>query len=217
MTAGAPAATQVRWVRRAKPVLFALGLAPLAWLMFRVLTGRLSPEPIEDITFATGEWGLRFVLITLAVTPLRALSGVNALIRLRRMLGLFAFFYVCLHFATYIVLEQFFDWSAIVEDIAKRTYILVGFAGFVLMVPLAATSTNAMLKRLGGRRWKRLHKLVYVSAVAGVVHFLWLVKSDITEPAVYALILAALLGYRVYARTKNPTEPRTRAQLATTR
>jgi sulfoxide reductase heme-binding subunit YedZ len=211
---GVPAAVQARWVRRAKPMLFLLGLAPFAWLLFRVFTGRLSPEPVEDITFATGDWGLRFLLITLAVTPLRALSGFNALIRLRRMLGLFAFFYLCLHFATYLVLDQFFDWSAIVEDIAKRTYILVGLTGFVLLIPLAVTSTDAMMKRLGGRRWKRLHKLVYVTAVAGVVHFLWLVKADISEPMIYIAILVILLGYRIYANARTRSAPSPRAQLA---
>lgn len=198
---------QVVWVRRAKPVMFVACLLPFAWLLFRTFTGRLSAEPIEDITFTTGDWALRFLLITLAVTPLRRLTGWNALIRLRRMLGLFAFFYVCLHFLTFLVLDQFFDWQAIVEDIVKRRYILVGFSAFVLLIPLAITSTDGMMRRLGGRRWQRLHRLVYIAAIGGVLHFLWLVKSDITEPMIYILILGALLVFRIVDRRRAMSRP----------
>ncbi len=201
------ASTQLVWIRRSKPLLFILCLLPLVFLVTAAFTGGLSADPVEDITFTTGEWTLRFLLVTLAVTPLRAITGWNTLMRLRRMLGLFAFFYVCLHFLTYIVLEQFFAWPEIIEDITKRNYILVGFVGFVLLIPLAITSTNKMMLRLGGKRWQQLHRLVYVASVAGILHFLWLVKSDVTEPVIYAIILTALLGYRAYHHRRS-----TRAQ-----
>lgn len=197
------ASTQLVWIRRFKPVLFALCLLPFVFLVIGAFTGKLSADPIEDITFTTGKWTLRFLLITLAVTPLRTTTGWNTLIRLRRMLGLFAFFYVCLHFSTYIVLEQFFAWPEIIEDILKRNYILVGFLGFVLLIPLAITSTNKMMRRLGGKRWQQLHRLVYIAAVAGILHFLWLVKSDVTEPVIHAIILTALLGYRAFYQRRS--------------
>jgi len=156
----------------------------------------LGANPIEFITHSTGTWTLVFLLITLSVTPLRRLTGRNDLIRYRRMLGLFAFFYACLHFTTYIWLDQFFDWSAIVKDVIKRPFITVGFASFVLLIPLAATSTHAMQRRLK-RRWQQLHRLVYLIAIGGVAHYWWLVKKDITQPALYALALALLLGFRL--------------------
>lgn len=183
-------------VRRSKPVLFLICLLPLAHLVYRASTGQLSADPVEDVTAVTGQWALRFLLITLAVTPVRQLTGWHALLMVRRMLGLFAFFYVCLHFLTYLVLDQFFAWSYIVEDIVDRPYILFGFTAFLLLVPLAATSTNAMIRRLGARRWQRLHRAVYVIGVLGVLHFFLLVKADIFEPVVYGAILAVLLGYR---------------------
>jgi sulfoxide reductase heme-binding subunit YedZ len=186
----------VGWVKAAA---FAAALAPLARMAAGVLLDRVGPNPIEFITRSTGTWTLVFLCITLAVTPVRRISGWHWLARLRRMLGLFAFFYGVLHFTTYLWLDQFFDVAGIVKDIAKRPFITVGFAAFVLMIPLAVTSTNAMVKRLGGARWQALHRLVYAVAIGGVVHYWWLVKRDLTEPAIYAVVIAALLGYRLVA------------------
>lgn len=180
----------------AKAVLFFVCLIPLARLAWLGYSGGLGANPIEFITRSTGTWTLVLLLVTLSITPLRRLTGYNALIRLRRMLGLFAFFYACLHFTTYIWLDQFFELVSILKDIKKRPFITVGFACFVLLLPLAATSTNAMMRRLG-RRWQQLHRLVYLIAIGGVVHYWWLVKKDITQPALYALVLAILLGYRL--------------------
>lgn len=186
----------MRWLKL--PV-FLLSLLPAGWLVWRGVNQDLGANPIEFITHATGDWTLRFLLITLAVTPLRRLTGLPQLIRFRRMLGLFAFFYGCLHFLTYLWLDQFFDFGAIAKDVAKRPFITAGFLAFVLLVPLAVTSTAAWIRRLGGRRWQMLHRLIYVSAIAGVVHYLWLVKSDIRGPLAYGLILALLLGWRAFA------------------
>ena len=179
-----------------KTALFLACLLPLGRLFWLAFNGGLGANPIEFVTRSTGTWTLVFLLITLSVTPLRRLTGRNALIRYRRMLGLFAFFYVCLHFTTYIWWDQFFDWSAIVKDVIKRPFITVGFAAFVLLIPLAATSTHAMQRRLK-RRWQQLHRLVYLIAIGGVVHYWWLVKKDITQPLLYALALALLLGFRL--------------------
>ncbi|MDH3669875.1 MAG: sulfoxide reductase heme-binding subunit YedZ [Gammaproteobacteria bacterium] len=191
--------TQIQWIRWiAKPVLFVLCLAPLAWLVWDGVTNNLGANPVETVRRYTGDWTLRFLLIALTVTPLRRLTGWHVVIRLRRMLGLFAFLYACLHFVSYIWLDQFFMWDAIIEDILDRPYITVGVASFLLLIPLAVTSTNGMVRRLGGRRWQRLHQLVYVIAVLGVIHFLWLVKSDISEPVIYGAILALLLGFRLF-------------------
>lgn len=180
-----------------KPLVFVASLVPLAWLLWLAWQGQLGTNPVETLSHRTGDWSLRFLLLTLAVTPLRRLSGWNGLQRLRRMLGLFAFFYVCLHFAVYLVFDQFFDWQAIVADIAKRPYITVGFAAFLLLIPLAVTSTNGMMKRLG-KDWLRLHRLVYLIAVLGVLHYAWLVKADLREPLLYGGLLALLLGYRLW-------------------
>ena len=185
-----------RILRIVKPTLFVVCLLPFVLLILQSLDGSIGPNPVQAITHATGDWALRMLLITLAVTPLRRVTGWAWLIRLRRMLGLFAFFYAALHFCTYLWLDQFFDWAAIVEDIAKRPYITVGFAALVLMTPLAVTSTKGWLRRLGPR-WKRLHQLVYPIAILGVLHYLWLVKADLLEPGIYAAILAALLLARV--------------------
>jgi len=187
-----------------KAVVFVLALLPLARLVAGFALDRLGVNPIETITRSTGTWTLVFLLVTLSVTPLRRLSGLHGLLRLRRMLGLFAFFYACLHFTTYVWLDQFFDWRGIVKDIAKRPFVTVGFAAFVLLIPLAATSTNAMIRRLGAARWQALHRLVYAIAVLGVVHYWWLVKKDVTQPALYAAVLAVLLGYRVAMRVAGP-------------
>lgn len=181
--------------RLAKPLLFLACLIPLVRLITLAFTDGLGANPIEFVTRSTGTWTLVFLLITLSVTPLRRLTGRAAWVRFRRMLGLFAFFYACLHFTTYIWWDQFFDWAGIVKDVIKRPFITMGFAGFVLLIPLAATSTNAMMRRLG-RRWQALHRAIYVIAVAGVLHYWWLVKKDITQPAIYGAALAVLLGYR---------------------
>lgn len=190
---------------RVKLVLFPACLVPLALLAMDAYRDNLGANPIEVITHSTGTWTLVLLLVTLSVTPLRRLTGVNSLIRLRRMLGLYAFFYACLHATTYFWLDQFFDWPAIGRDVVKRPFITVGFTAFLLLLPLAATSTNGMMKWLGGRRWQRLHRLVYAVAVGGVVHYLWLVKKDITQPLIYAAVLTVLLAYRlVGARASAP-------------
>ena len=189
-------------IRILKALVFLLCLVPLAKLALEIfgLAGMsLGANPIEELIHRLGIWGLNFLLITLAVTPLRRLTGKSWLLRFRRMLGLFAFFYVLMHFLTYAGLDQRFDLPVIFEDIAERPFITVGFTAFLLLIPLAATSTNAMMKRLG-RRWQKLHRLVYVIAVLGVVHFYWQVKLDTLEPLIYAAILAALLGYRLKGR-----------------
>lgn len=193
-------------IGRIKSAVFVLCLLPLGLLLWRALHGQLTANPIEFITHTTGWWALTFLMITLSVTPLRRLLNLPWLLRLRRMLGLYAFFYACLHFLTWLVLDQFFDWNAIVKDVIKRPYITVGFTAFVLLLPLAVTSTNAMVRRLGAKRWQLLHRLVYVIATLGVIHFLWLVKKDIREPAVFGIVLAVLLGVRVlfYLRRRAP-------------
>lgn len=180
-----------------KPFLFMVCLVPFIALVIGTVNNTLGANPVEIMTHETGEWTLRLLLVTLAITPLRRLSGKSWLIKLRRMLGLYTFFYACLHFITYIWLDQYFDWMEIIRDIPKRPFITVGFAAFVLLIPLAVTSNNKMMRRLK-KNWIKLHKLVYVIAVLGVLHFLWLVKADTLEPLIYASILLILLGYRAY-------------------
>jgi sulfoxide reductase heme-binding subunit YedZ len=179
-----------------KVFVFALCLSPALLLVWQGFNGGLGANPIEFITHATGDWTLRFLVVTLAVTPLRKLLRLTELVRFRRMLGLFAFSYGCLHFMTYLWLDKFFSWGEIAKDVVKRPFITAGFTAFVLFIPLAVTSTAGWIRRLGGKRWQMLHRLVYVSAVAGVVHYYWLVKSDITRPVFYAAIVALLLAYR---------------------
>jgi sulfoxide reductase heme-binding subunit YedZ len=186
----------VKYSPALKAVVFVACLIPLGQLLYYAWVGDLTANPIEFITHFTGDWSLIFLLATLGVTPLRKILGWNDLIKFRRMLGLFAFFYALLHFSTYMVLDHFFDFPAIVKDIIKRPYVTAGFTAFVLMIPLAITSTAAMIRRLG-KRWQRLHRLVYVAAIAGVVHFYWLVKADIRRPVQYGLVLAVLLGCRL--------------------
>ena len=190
-----PKPEQIKWIKAA---IFIACLIPLALIVWRALTGRLTANPIEDITHYTGWWTLTFLMITLSVTPLRRWLDLPWLLRFRRMLGLFAFFYACMHFSIWLVLDQFFDWEAMVKDVIKRPYITVGFSALLLLMPLAATSTNAMVRRLGAKRWQLLHRLVYLIATLGVLHFWWLVKKDIREPLAFALVLALLLGVRVY-------------------
>ncbi len=196
-----------------KTCLFLLCLAPLGVLGWRALHSDLTANPIEFITHATGDWTLRLLLLTLAISPLRKILGLPELIRFRRMLGLFAFFYACLHFSTYLVLDKFFDMSEIWKDILKRRFITVGFAAFVLLIPLAVTSTAGWIRRLGGNRWQAVHRLIYVSAALGVIHYYWLVKSAVIRPLTYAAILGILLLFRavvwvtkreVVARTTPP-------------
>jgi len=182
-----------------KPVVFLICLGPLATLGWRALHGELTANPIEFITHATGDWTLRFLIITLCVTPFRKILHLPELIRFRRMLGLFAFFYACLHFTTYIWLDKFFDLSEMWKDIAKRKYITVGFTAFLLLIPLAITSTAGWIRRLGGKRWQQLHRLIYFSAALGVIHYYWLVKSAIIRPLTYGAIVAVLLLWRLFA------------------
>lgn len=184
----------VRWF---KPVIFLACLGPLARLGWKAYNNLLGANPIEVITHSTGDWILIFLLITLAITPVRKLTGQLWLIRYRRMFGLFAFFYAVLHFLTYIWLDKFFDLHEMLADVAKRRFITVGFTGFVLLIPLAATSTRGWIRRLGGKRWQALHRLIYASAIAGVIHYYWLVKADVRKPVEYGLVLSLLLGYRL--------------------
>ena len=213
----------IRWVL--KPAVFLAALIPLGLLVQRLLTGNLGADPLKEITNETGLWTLRLLCITLTVTPLRRLTGWNAAVRFRRMLGLFAFFYGTVHFLIFIVadrlaslnfpsLAEWQTWKALAasigEEILKRPYITVGFTSWVCMLALALTSTGGMVRRLGGKRWQQLHRLIYVAAVAGVVHFWWLVKADVREPQAYAVVVGALLVFRLawWART------RTRASVA---
>jgi sulfoxide reductase heme-binding subunit YedZ len=189
-------------IRILKVLLFLICLVPLAKLVleiFGVADMSLGANPVEELIHRLGKWGLNFLLITLAVTPLRRLTGKGWLLRFRRMLGLFAFFYVLMHFLTYAGLDQRFNLPVIFEDIAERPFITLGFAALLLLIPLAVTSTNGMMRRLG-RRWQKLHRLVYVIAILAVVHFYWQVKLDTLEALIYAVILAVLLGYRLKGR-----------------
>jgi len=176
---------------------FLLCLVPLGTLVARVLTANLGANPVEFIQHATGDWTLRFLIFTLSITPLRKLLKVPELIRFRRMFGLFAFFYASLHFLTYLGPDQSFDLAAIGKDVAKRPFITVGFTAFVLLIPLALTSTAGWIRRLGGRRWQILHRAIYISAICGVIHYYWLVKSAVLRPLIYAAIVAVLLLWRL--------------------
>jgi methionine sulfoxide reductase heme-binding subunit len=180
-----------------KVVVFLVCLVPLGALIHRALHGGLGANPVEFVQHATGDWTLRFLIFTLAITPLRKLLHLPELIRFRRMLGLFAFFYVCLHFLTYIGADQSFDLAGMWKDVAKRRYITVGFLGFVLLIPLAITSTAGWVRRLGGKRWQMLHRAIYVSATCGVIHYYWLVKSDVRKPLFYGALVAILLLWRL--------------------
>jgi sulfoxide reductase heme-binding subunit YedZ len=166
-------------------------------LLWRYYQNDLTANPIEFITHTTGDWTIRFLVITLAITPVRKLLKLPALIKYRRMMGLFAFFYVCLHFTTYIYLDKYFDMHEIWLDVLKRRFITVGFAAFVLLIPLAITSTAGWIRRIGGKRWQWLHRVTYICAILGVIHYYWLVKSDVRKPLMYAAMVAVLLAYRL--------------------
>ncbi len=197
----------------AKIVVFLACLAPLARLGWKGYNDMLGANPIEVITHSTGDWTVIFLLITLAITPLRRLTRQLWLVRFRRMLGLYAFFYACLHFTTYIWLDKFFDVPAMVKDVRMRPFITVGFTGFVLLIPLAVTSTQGMIRRLR-KKWVTVHRLIYASACAGVIHYWWLVKADHRKPAIYLAILLPLLAYRVVdwgLRRRRPARDRVRA------
>jgi sulfoxide reductase heme-binding subunit YedZ len=187
--------TVIRFVL--KPLVFVACLIPCGLLVWRMINNDLGANPVETITHFTGDWALRFLLITLSMTPLRIFTGNGQVLRFRRMLGLYAFFYTSLHFITYVWLDRELDMSTVLTDIAKRPYITVGFTAFVLLIPLAVTSTRGWIRRLG-KRWLQLHKLVYIIATLGILHYLWLVKADIREPAIYGAILLVLLGIRAW-------------------
>ena len=203
-----------------KVIGFVACLVPVAWLVWRGLHNDLTADPIAYVTHTTGDWTLRFLVITLAITPLRKLLHVPQLIRFRRMTGLYAFFYVCLHFTTWIWLDKNFIWAELWKDVLKRPFITVGFTGLVLLIPLAITSTAGWIRRIGGRRWQLLHRLVYVIAVLGVIHYYWLVKSDVRLPLFYGFLVAILLVWRladwlIGRRGKAKTAPARREEPAT--
>ena len=207
----------IRWV--AKPSAFAASLAPAAWLLWGAANGQLSANPLADLTNETGVWALRFLCTTLAVTPIRRLTGWNDAIRFRRMLGLFAFFYGSLHLSTYVIADRFAGldfqdgivaWRtahdlarAVGSDVLKRPFITIGFTAWMCMLPLAITSTSGMIRRLGGRRWQALHRLTYAATAAGVLHYWWLVRADVRRPQTYALIVGCLLAFRVWRRVQS--------------
>src|SRR5581483_9795162 len=199
-----------RWFKI--PVFLAC-LGPLAKLAWKAYSNSLGANPIEVITHSTGDWTLIFLHITLSITPVRKLTKQLWLIRFRRMFGLFAFFYVSLHFLTYIWLDKFFDLHEIWADVLKRRFITVGFLGFILLIPLAITSTAGWIRRLGGKRWQLLHRLIYVSAIAGVIHYIWLVKADLTKPLRFAVIIGLLLAYRLAVKAIEITKRKVRSPL----
>ena len=198
-----------RW-RLLKPAVFLICLAPMALLVLAIINGQLSANPLEDIRDSTGIWTLRFLIFTLSISPLRQIAGWRSLIRFRRMIGLFAFYYGAVHFVTYVWLDQFFAFGEMVADLTKRRFIMAGYLSFVLLVPLALTSTKNWILRLGGKRWQMLHRLIYVSAAAGVVHYFWRVKLDVERPMIYFGVLVCLLGFRVVQRfgARRGSQPR---------
>ena len=180
-----------------KPVIFLILLIPLTTYTFWFFTDSLGANPIEAITRRTGDWALRILLITLAISPIRRITGWNGIVKYRRMIGLFAFFYVCVHVSLYITLDKFFDFKEILEDVIERPFITAGFSAFILLLPLVITSTNKMVERLQ-YRWIQIHRLIYIISMLAVLHFWWMVKIDTREPAIYAVILATLLGFRLF-------------------
>jgi methionine sulfoxide reductase heme-binding subunit len=200
-------------MRFAKPAVLILCALPFVWLVFRTLTGRLGINPVEDLTLTTGIWALRFLVATLLVTPVRRLTGWNRIIQYRRMLGLFAFFYAAVHFAIYVGVDQFFAFGFILKDIAKRPFITMGFLAFVLMVPLAITSTKGWIRRLG-KRWQMLHRLIYISAVCAAVHYLWKVKVMIGSPVYYGVAIGLLIAWRLVWQVRSSNSRRTQRVMA---
>jgi methionine sulfoxide reductase heme-binding subunit len=199
--------------RFAKLIIFTNALVPLTLLLWDVYRKQVGANPLEFVTRTTGMLTLVFLTITIAITPLRKVTGANWLVKFRRMLGLFAFFYGFLHLMTYVAFDRFFNLKSIPGDVAKRPFITVGMAAFFLMIPLAITSTNKMVKRLGGKRWGRLHRIVYLAGACGVLHYWLLVKSDTRLPLTFAFVLALLLGYRVLAKYFPPPRPQPNASL----
>jgi methionine sulfoxide reductase heme-binding subunit len=195
--AGAKFVNSILTSKWTKVPIFLLCLVPLGVLVWQGFHDNLTADPIAYLTHKTGDWTLRFLVITLAITPLRKLLRMPQLIRFRRMMGLFAFFYVCLHFSIWIGLDHFFNWPEMWKDVLKRRFITVGFTGFLLLIPLAITSTAGWIRRLGGRRWQMLHRLIYVTAVLGVIHYYWLVKSDVRKPLFYGFLVGILLAWRL--------------------
>ncbi len=184
--------------RVVKPVLYVAAVLPFAWLLFALLNGLVMGDEVKFMQHVTGDTALTCLMLTLTITPLRRLTGWNEIIKVRRLIGLTAFWYACIHLTTYLVFDQSLSVDEIAKDIVKHPWVLVGFTGFLCLVPLAVTSTKGWVRRLGGKRWQRLHRLVYVAAVAGVLHYFWLVKKDVTAPLVYGVILLVLLGSRVW-------------------
>jgi sulfoxide reductase heme-binding subunit YedZ len=197
--------------RVVKPVLYVAALLPLAWLLFALFSGLVMGDEVKFMQHVTGDTVLTCLMLTLAITPLRRLTGWNEIIRIRRLIGLTAFWYACLHLTTYLVFDQSLSISEISADIVKHPWVLVGFAGFLCLVPLAITSTNGWIRRLGGKRWQRLHRLVYLAATAGVLHYFWLVKKDVRAPLVYGLVLLVLLGSRVWFALERARGQKSRA------
>jgi sulfoxide reductase heme-binding subunit YedZ len=208
-------AKKFRFVRHVvKPLVFLGCLIPLGLLIWNYSTDNLSANPLADITHETGTWTLRFLVLTLSITPIKRITGWNSVQQLRRMVGLFAFFYVCLHFATYIYLDKFFDWPEVFKDVTKRPFITVGFTAMLMLLVLAITSPDFMVRWVGGKRWKNIHKMVYLAASFGVVHYYWLVKADTRRPLIYGAIIAFLLSYRlwVFLSHRNSKGPNQKTQ-----
>lgn len=188
-------------VRLVKPVIFFMALIPFIWLLLKVFQNDLGPDPAQALSIETGEWALRFLLLTLAITPFRQIFRVAEIARLRRMIGLFAFFYASIHFLSWMAFILGFRWLAIAEELVERPYITVGFMAYVILFLLGVTSTNSMVRRLG-KNWKRLHKFVYAASILAIVHLLWILRTDVTEAVIYGVLLAILLGYRIFRKLK---------------
>jgi len=188
-------------VRLVKPVIFFMALIPFIWLLLKVFQNDLGPDPAQALSIETGEWTLRFLLLTLAITPFRQIFRVAEIARLRRMIGLFAFFYASIHFLSWMAFILGFRWLAIAEELVERPYITVGFLAYVILFLLGVTSTNSMVRRLG-KNWKRLHKFVYAASILAIVHLLWILRTDVTEAVIYGVLLAILLGYRIFRKLK---------------
>ena len=188
-------------VRLVKPVIFFMALIPFIWLLLKVFQNDLGPDPAQALSIETGEWALRFLLLTLAITPFRQIFRVAEIARLRRMIGLFAFFYASIHFLSWMAFILAFRWLAIAEELVERPYITVGFLAYVILFLLGVTSTNSMVRRLG-KNWKRLHKFVYAASILAIVHLLWILRTDVTEAVIYGFLLAILLGYRIFRKLK---------------